>query len=128
MVRLRHAGADRGCRRRGRRRRGGRRDLTELARILNEYEDTNILIEGHSDSTGPEEHNMRLAERRAEAVAHYLASQGVPPARFSVIGYGELQPIASNATADGRRLNRRVEVAIMANEKLKAAARRQAEG
>lgn len=105
-----------------------RTNLTDLSRILNKYEDTNILVEGHTDSTGSEDYNMTLSERRAQAVSHYLASQNVTPSRFSIIGYGEMQPIASNETAEGRRLNRRVELAIMANEKLKAAAKRQAEG
>lgn len=103
-------------------------NLTDLARILNKYEDTNILIEGHTDSSGSDEYNMRLSERRAQAVSHYLAAQSVASSRFSLMGYGETQPIASNDTAEGRRLNRRVELAIMANDKLKAAAEKQARG
>ncbi len=103
-------------------------NLTDLARILNKYEDTNVLIEGHTDSTGADDYNMRLSERRAQAVSHYLASQSVASGRFSLMGYGETQPIASNDTAEGRRLNRRVELAIMANDKLKATAEKQARG
>lgn len=103
-------------------------NLTELARILRKYDDTNILIEGHTDSTGPEEYNARLSERRAEAVAHFLATQNVSTPRFSMIGYGEMQPVASNETVEGRQANRRVELAIMANEELKEAAKRQAAG
>lgn len=103
-------------------------NLTDLARILNKYEDTNILIEGHTDSTGSDEYNQRLSERRAEAVSHYLATQNVSTVRFSVSGYGEAQPIASNETAEGRTANRRVDLAIMANEKLKKAAEKQAAG
>jgi outer membrane protein OmpA-like peptidoglycan-associated protein len=103
-------------------------NLTELARILNKYEDTNILIEGHTDATGPEEYNLTLSERRANAVAAHLAMQNVSTYRFTVIGYGEMQPVATNETDEGRQLNRRVEVAVIANEELKSAARRQAEG
>jgi outer membrane protein OmpA-like peptidoglycan-associated protein len=103
-------------------------NLTELARILNKYEDTNVLIEGHTDSTGSEEYNMGLSERRANSVAHHLAAQSVSSGRFAIMGYGETQPIVTNETADGRRQNRRVELAIMANDKLKAAAEKQTEG
>lgn len=105
-----------------------KQNLTELAAILNKYDDTNILIEGHTDSSGPEEHNQRLSERRAQAVSHYLATQNVSSTRFNVIGYGEMQPIATNESVEGRQLNRRVELAIMANEELKEAAKRQAAG
>lgn len=101
-------------------------ELTDLAAILKKYDDTIILIEGHTDSTGPEEYNMQLSKRRAESVSHFLASQAVSPGRFSVIGYGEVQPVATNETTDGRQQNRRVELAIMANEDLKEAAERQA--
>ncbi len=103
-------------------------NLVDLARILNKYEDTNVLIEGHTDSTGPDEYNQGLSERRAQSVSTYLAMQNVKSGRFSVVGYGEAQPIASNETVDGRQLNRRVELAIFANEKLKDWARKQSEG
>lgn len=103
-------------------------ELTDLAGILKKYDDTIILIEGHTDSTGPEEYNMQLSKRRAESVSHFLASQAVSPGRFSVIGYGEVQPVATNETTEGRQQNRRVELAIMANEDLKEAAERQAGG
>jgi outer membrane protein OmpA-like peptidoglycan-associated protein len=105
-----------------------RQNLEKLAGILNKYEDTNILIEGHTDSTGPEDYNMDLSRRRAESVSHHLATLNVATSRFSVIGYGEMQAVATNDTPDGRQLNRRVELAIMANEKLKKAAREQATG
>ena len=103
-------------------------NLADMARVLKKYDDTIILIEGHTDSTGPESYNMGLSERRAESVSHYLAQQGVSPSRFSVIGYGESQPVATNETVAGRQENRRVEVAIMANEELKERAERQARG
>ena len=98
-------------------------ELSELARILNKYPDTNILLEGHTDSTGPEDYNLELSKDRAHSVALYLTTQQVDPARFTTTGYGESQPVASNETPQGRAQNRRVEVAIWANEKLKKAAR-----
>jgi len=101
-------------------------ELVDLAAILNKYEDTNILLEGHTDSTGSEEHNLELSRRRAQSVSNYLAIQGVNPTRFSIMGYGETQPIADNATSEGRSLNRRVEVAIYANDELKKVAEKQA--
>jgi outer membrane protein OmpA-like peptidoglycan-associated protein len=97
-------------------------ELADLSRILNKYEDTNILLVGHTDSTGAEEYNLALSKRRADSVASYLVTQNVNSARFSSEGYGESQPVASNDTAAGRAQNRRVEVAIWANEKLKKVA------
>jgi outer membrane protein OmpA-like peptidoglycan-associated protein len=105
-----------------------RENLTKLAAILNKYPDTNILIEGHTDSTGTREINMPLSENRAKAVAQYLATQNVLSARFSTHGYGPDQPIGDNATADGRQMNRRVDLAIMANEKLKKIAKESVKG
>jgi outer membrane protein OmpA-like peptidoglycan-associated protein len=97
-------------------------NLQDLARILNKYPDTNILIEGHTDSTGADDYNLALSKRRAESVAHYLAQLEVKANRFSIMGYGEEQPIATNDTAEGRQQNRRVDLAVMANDKLKKAA------
>lgn len=100
-------------------------NLGEMAAILIKYEDTNILIEGHTDSDGAEDYNLQLSERRARAVQSYLAQNGVMNARMSIMGYGESQPVADNVTAEGKQANRRVEVAVMANEKLKKAAESQ---
>ena len=97
-------------------------ELTKLGTILNKYDDTNILLAGHTDSTGSDEYNLKLSRWRAQSVSDYLTIQNINPERFSVQGYGESDPIASNDTADGRAQNRRVEVAIWANEKLKKAA------
>jgi len=99
-------------------------NLTELARILNKYPDTDILIEGHTDADGTEEYNMALSERRALSVANYLIEHTVEAARMTITWYGEMQPIADNETVEGKQQNRRVEVAIMANDELKAAAER----
>jgi outer membrane protein OmpA-like peptidoglycan-associated protein len=97
-------------------------NIEVLAKTLNKYPDTNILIEGDTDNTGSEEYNLKLSERRAQSVANYLMSLGVPASRMSTVGLGESNPIASNDTEYGRQQNRRVEVAIFANEKLKKAA------
>jgi outer membrane protein OmpA-like peptidoglycan-associated protein len=97
-------------------------NIASLAKILNKYEDTNILIEGDTDSEGSTEFNQKLSERRAQAVADYTKSLGVLGMRISTIGRGETNPVASNETVDGRAQNRRVEVAIFANDKMKKAA------
>ena len=98
-------------------------NLQDLAQILNKYEDTEIVIEGHTDSTGTEEYNMDLSIRRANSVGNFLAQQSVAANRFKLLGYGEIQPVADNSTTEGRRQNRRVEIAIFANDKLKKVAR-----
>jgi outer membrane protein OmpA-like peptidoglycan-associated protein len=105
-----------------------KQDLAELALILNKYEDTNILLEGHTDSTGSEEYNLDLSRLRAQSVANELSTSGVNASRFTIMGYGESQPVAENSSAEGRALNRRVEVAIYANDKLKKVAAEKAEG
>ena len=97
-------------------------NIASLAKILNKYTDTNILVEGDTDNTGSEEYNQKLSERRAQSVANHLMGLGIPSSRISLVGLGELNPIASNDTEYGRQQNRRVEVAIFANEKLKEAA------
>ena len=103
-------------------------NLTDLAGILNKYPDTNILVEGHADATGSEEWNLELSRSRASSVVNYLAGQQVMETRFTTMGYGESQPIATNDTAEGRAANRRVEVAIYANDKLKKAAENKTSG
>jgi outer membrane protein OmpA-like peptidoglycan-associated protein len=99
-----------------------RSNLNELARVINKYDDTNILIEGHTDITGTLSYNQTLSEKRAESVRRYLISQGVIATRLASIGYGPSQPLADNESVEGRQINRRVEVAIYANEKMKRAA------
>lgn len=97
-------------------------NIESLAKILNKYPDTNILIEGDTDNTGSSEYNQPLSERRAQAVADYQKRLGVAGSRISTLGLGESNPIASNDSEYGRAQNRRVEVAIFANDKLKNAA------
>ncbi|MFA4948861.1 MAG: OmpA family protein [Candidatus Krumholzibacteriia bacterium] len=103
-------------------------NLDKMAVILNKYPDTNIRIEGHTDATGTDEHNLELSRNRASSVSNYLAGLGVDPSRFTAMGYGESQPIATNDTDAGRQENRRVELAIMANDKLKKAAEQKSAG
>jgi outer membrane protein OmpA-like peptidoglycan-associated protein len=92
-------------------------NLANLANTLNKYEDTNILIEGHTDKTGADDYNMELSRKRALSVANYLESLGVKGGRVTTTGYGETQPVS---TTDAE--NRRVEVAIYANKKMQKAA------
>ncbi len=88
------------------------RTLNAVAIVLNGFPETDVLIAGHTDSTGSEAHNQRLSEARAAAVMHYLVSQGVDPRRIDARGFGERFPIADNRSEQGRALNRRVEIRI----------------
>ncbi len=97
-------------------------NLAELATTLTKYDDTEILIEGHTDADGADAYNETLSERRAKSVARALEAQGVQAGRLSTMGYGEAQPIGDNTTAEGKSQNRRVEVAIYANKRMKKAA------
>lgn len=91
-------------------------NLRELAASLRDFDDTEVLIVGHTDSKGSEDYNQRLSERRASAAAEYVIEQGLRPSRITTLGKGETEPVASNDTAEGRQQNRRVEVAIYASE------------
>jgi outer membrane protein OmpA-like peptidoglycan-associated protein len=88
------------------------RTLDSVAIVLNKFGKTLIDVNGHTDSTGSLQHNQALSERRAASVANYLAGRGVDQRRVSTMGFGPSQPVASNATPDGRAQNRRVEVSI----------------
>ncbi len=101
-------------------------NIENLAKTLNKYPDTNILVEGDTDDTGSDEYNQQLSERRAQSVSNYLMGLGVPSSRISMVGLGETNPISSNSSEYGRQFNRRVEVAVFANDKLKKAAMDQA--
>jgi outer membrane protein OmpA-like peptidoglycan-associated protein len=87
-------------------------ELSRVARVLNQYPQTNITIAGYTDSTGSEAHNQQLSEKRAANVKNALVGEGVNPARMTAIGYGESRPVADNATAEGRLMNRRVTILI----------------
>ncbi len=99
-----------------------REELASFAKVLNEYPDTKIQVDGHTDSTGSDKYNQNLSERRAKSVGDYLRSLGVHADRVAESGFGENIPVADNSTDEGRQLNRRVEVGIVANEQLKEAA------
>ncbi|HSC85495.1 MAG TPA: OmpA family protein [Pseudomonas sp.] len=86
--------------------------LNNLASSFKQYNQNSIEIVGHTDSTGSHEYNMGLSQRRAQSVANYLQAQGVDSTRLSTRGAGPDQPVASNASADGRAQNRRVEVTL----------------
>lgn len=98
-------------------------EIDQLSDILKKYEDTNILVTGYTDSVGSEEYNQKLSERRARSVVDYAENLGVNESRFSVVGHGESHPVATNDTEWGRQQNRRVEIAVFANEELKEAAK-----
>lgn len=92
-------------------------NLRTLAASLGKYPNTDLLIVGHTDATGTDAYNQGLSERRAKSAANFLIGEGVAPVRLRSTGRGETEPIASNDTESGQARNRRVEVAIYANEK-----------
>ncbi len=96
-------------------------NLTKLAASLVKYPNTELLIVGHTDSVGSDSYNQALSARRASNAAIYLASRDVARARMHEAGRGESEPVASNDTESGRALNRRIEVAIYANDKARTA-------
>jgi outer membrane protein OmpA-like peptidoglycan-associated protein len=101
-------------------------NLDKLATALTNYPNTNIEIQGHTDSRGTEEYNMGLSLRRANAVRDYLVSKGIDGSRMTVKGYGESAPAYTNDTPEGMAQNRRVEFLITANDKMKAEAEKKA--
>ena len=101
-------------------------NLRELAMSLEKYPGSDLLILGHTDDQGSDEYNQGLSERRANAAAGYLRSQGVSGSRIATRGLGETEPVASNDSDAGRQANRRVEVSIFASRETRAAAVKQA--
>ena len=90
-------------------------DIKNLADFMNQYPQTTTTVEGHTDSVGSDTYNQNLSERRAKAVREVLVNQyGVDGSRVNTAGYGETRPVADNATADGRAINRRVEAEVEA--------------
>jgi outer membrane protein OmpA-like peptidoglycan-associated protein len=87
--------------------------MDKIAAVVNRYGETRLDISGYTDNTGAESYNQALSERRAGAVEGYLLDSGIYPARLTSTGYGELRPIATNSTEEGRRLNRRVDITIV---------------
>ena len=88
--------------------------LNSVADVLKKYPDSNIIVSGHTDSTGNDSINNPLSVNRAASVKSYLVGAGVPSSRITSVGYGSKEPIASNSTANGRAQNRRVEIKIVA--------------
>jgi outer membrane protein OmpA-like peptidoglycan-associated protein len=99
-----------------------RGSVDSMAKTLNKYKETNVLVQGYTDSIGSASYNQQLSERRAAAVIQELIAGNVDQGRLKAEGYGEEKPVADNATQEGRAENRRVEIAIWANDKLKKAA------
>ncbi len=87
--------------------------LTSVGKVLTEYEQTVVEVAGHTDSSGPENYNLSLSQRRAGSVAKYLETQGIINERLLTIGLGEGMPVADNSQASGRQLNRRVEITMV---------------
>jgi len=99
--------------------------LDKLVTVLNYYPDTDIEVQGHTDSKGSMSYNENLSEQRAGAVTNYLASNGISNSRTQIRGFGETAPKYSNESASGRAENRRVEFLITANDKMKADAEKE---
>ncbi|MFO7621428.1 MAG: OmpA family protein [Bacteroidales bacterium] len=100
--------------------------LDKLVVVLDNYPDTDIEVQGHTDSRGSVSYNQALSERRAVAVSGFLNSKNIKTSRIAIIGFGESFPKYDNGTAEGRTQNRRVEFLITANEKMKAEAEKEA--
>ncbi|MDT7525721.1 MULTISPECIES: OmpA family protein [Idiomarinaceae] len=90
--------------------------LNDVAKVLNKYNKTTMIVEGHTDSTGAAEYNQTLSVNRANAVRNHLVGQAVDSRRVTTVGYGETMPVADNNTQSGRQLNRRVELRIVPNQ------------
>jgi len=104
-----------------------RMNLDKLLAILQKYPDTNIEVQGHTDSKGTNSYNQKLSEERASTVSYYLSGKGIATPRLTIIGFGETLPKYTNTTDDGQAQNRRVEFLVSANEKMKADAAKEAE-
>ena len=101
-------------------------NLDQLVTILNEYPDTNIELQGHTDSKGSVSYNQGLSERRATTVSNHLSGKGINVSRLTIKGFGETAPKYDNETEEGRAQNRRVEFLITANEKMIEEAKKEA--
>lgn len=101
-------------------------NLDKMAETMKEYEKTEIVVMGHTDSTGSDEHNQKLSENRAASVSRFLQQNGITATRLTTKGFGEQKPVASNDNASGREQNRRVEIAIVASKALVDSAKNEA--
>lgn len=96
-----------------------RDSLRKMAAVFKKYDKTNLTVAGHTDNVGVTTFNIQLSERRAKAVADYLAGLGIPRVRIRIMGLGFERPVTSNDSAEGRAKNRRVEIHIAPNEELR---------
>lgn len=101
--------------------------LNKLVKIFQQYPETNILLEGHTDNVGAADYNMSLSQKRATSVGNYLKANSVSASRLTIKWYGETQPKVDNSTDANKAANRRVEFAITANEKMKDEAKQAAQ-
>ena len=104
-----------------------KKNLDAVAEIFIEFPDTELMIEGHTDSVGDDNYNMKLSKRRADAVVTYITSKGVASRRFKVEAFGETRPRFENDTKENQAKNRRVEIGVAANEQMIQDAKAQAE-
>jgi outer membrane protein OmpA-like peptidoglycan-associated protein len=98
---------------------GAKSELVKVVTVFNKYPETKVLLEGHTDDTGPDDYNMRLSQKRAESVADFLVSKGVNNSRLTRKWYGETQPKFPNDSEANREKNRRVEIGVSADEQMK---------
>ncbi len=95
----------------------GEQQITEFVDMIQEYDDSrSILVEGHTDNRGSKAYNQRLSKRRAETVQNALITKGIEPNRLIIKGFGEKEPLTTNATKNGRQQNRRVEIILLKNQ------------
>ena len=95
-----------------------RNDLADFAKVMRDQNMTNLVVEGQTDSTGKRAHNEKLSAARAESVIAFLQGNGVDRGRLTGKGFADTRPVADNSSSSGREQNRRVQIAISANEKL----------
>ncbi|MBM4382162.1 MAG: OmpA family protein [Deltaproteobacteria bacterium] len=93
--------------------------LDSVAATINRYPDADVIVKGHTDSQGPEDANMRLSEDRAVMVKNHLVLKNVDVRRITTLGFGESQPMATNATPEGRAMNRRVEIELRPQQRVR---------
>lgn len=101
-----------------------RATLDDMTETIKKYDDTELVVMGHTDNTGSHDHNQNLSEDRARSVSSYLRQKGVVSSRLTNKGFGETKPVSNNTSASGRQLNRRVEIAIVASRELQDQARK----
>jgi len=93
--------------------------LDSAPATINRYPDADVIVKGHTDSQGPEDANMRLSEDRAVMVKNHLVLKNVDVRRITTLGFGESQPMATNATPEGRAMNRRVEIELRPQQRVR---------